>query len=232
MMLWSVCREKGARDHPASQSCPPRFVAMRWILSQSLFRGDLLLGVIVALLISPSSAVNFPFETVQLTDGDIGNFSAIAFGNTSAAPSPSTPGDCRAFPGTPAWPTGDEWTRLDASLGSDGGLLRPLPPGAACYDGPQRDARQCQFLLFGAFGSRFYIDDPLTVLTTWPQGDTCQPSLLPQGNCTQGGFPVYVVNATTVRHIQAAVNFARNRNLRLVIKYVTHPSSISHGIKL
>jgi hypothetical protein len=36
------------------------------------------------------------------------------------------------------------------------------------------------------------------------------------GKCTQGGWSVYVVNATTVKQI--AVNFARNKNLRLVIK--------------
>jgi hypothetical protein len=44
----------------------------------------------------------------------------------------------------------------------------------------------------------------------------------PNGNCTLGGFPSYVVNATNVAQIQLAVNFARNANLRLVIKNKGH----------
>ena len=85
---------------------------------------------------------------------------------------------------------------------------------------PDYDAKQRNFLLSGGTReTRFYINDPVTVLTQWPQGKTCSLSLKPVGNCTQGGFPVYVLNATTVKHIRAAVNFARNEGVRLVIKY-------------
>jgi FAD/FMN-containing dehydrogenase len=41
-------------------------------------------------------------------------------------------------------------------------------------------------------------------------------------NCTLGGFPEYVVNATNVAQIQLAVNIARELNLRLVIKNTGH----------
>jgi hypothetical protein len=40
--------------------------------------------------------------------------------------------------------------------------------------------------------------------------------------CTLGGYPVYAVNATTVAHIQLAVNFARNQDIRLVVKNTGH----------
>lgn len=46
-------------------------------------------------------------------------------------------------------------------------------------------------------------------------------ALAPFGNCTRGGFPEYVVKATDARHVQAAVDFARTNNIRLVIKYVS-----------
>ena len=42
------------------------------------------------------------------------------------------------------------------------------------------------------------------------------------GNCTHGGFPVYAVNVSGVSQIQLAINFARNNNLRLVIKNTGH----------
>ena len=44
----------------------------------------------------------------------------------------------------------------------------------------------------------------------------------PDGNCTLGGFPVYSVNVSTVAQVQLAVNFARNANVRLVIKNTGH----------
>lgn len=40
--------------------------------------------------------------------------------------------------------------------------------------------------------------------------------------CTLGGYPVYAVNATTVAHIQLAVNFARSQDIRLVVKNTGH----------
>jgi hypothetical protein len=99
-----------------------------------------------------------------------------------------------------------------------GALLKPVPVAAACYEGPYKDASKCNYLLTTAKDGRFYLDDPLTVLTMWPQGNTCRLELRPTGNCTQGGYPSYVVNVTTVQQVQAAVNFARNNNIRLVIK--------------
>jgi hypothetical protein len=54
-------------------------------------------------------------------------------------------------------------------------------------------------------------------------GLSCIPTVDPSiGNCTQGTYPEYVVNARSVRDVQAAVNFARNTNIRLVIKNTGH----------
>lgn len=168
-------------------------------------------------LFAAVKCLNFPFESTQLTIADIGNFSAIAFGNRSTVGPVYDGPVCKASPGVAEWPLDDEWSQLNSSLG--GALLKPVPAAAACYDGPYHDETQCSFLLRNASRSRFYINDPLTVLTEWPEGDTCYSAAETEGlNCTQGGFPVYVVNATTVKHIQVAVNFARNKNLRLVIK--------------
>ncbi|KAI8628454.1 FAD binding domain-containing protein [Xylariaceae sp. FL1651] len=165
--------------------------------------------------------INFPFEATTLDEIDIGNFSAIAFGNRSTA-SPVYDGpQCKAFPGTAEWPFEPEWAQLNRSL--DGALLKPVPPAAVCYEGPYKNAAQCNFLLRNTSSTRFYLNDPSTVLTTWPEGDTCYATANSTGlNCTQGGFPVYVVNATTVKQIQASVNFARNKHLRLIIKNTGH----------
>ncbi|KAI0503130.1 FAD binding domain-containing protein [Xylaria bambusicola] len=171
--------------------------------------------------ISAIDCINFPFEARVLEEGDIGNFSAISFGNRATA-SPVYDGpECKVYPGTATWPNEAEWTRLNSTL--DGALLKPIPAAAACYSGPFQNTNQCNFLLRNTSSSRFYINDPLTVLAMWPEGDTCYASASTAGlNCTQGGWPSYVVNVTTVKQIQAAVNFARNKNLRLVVKNTGH----------
>jgi hypothetical protein len=161
-----------------------------------------------------TDSVNFPYESIQLTDADVGNFSAIAFGDTTAPIANGT--SCRAFPGTPDWPIEEEWNHLNSTLG--GALLKPTPLGAVCYNGTLLDPARCRYLLFNGSRDRVFLNDPLNVLTQWPEGETCPVAFNPQGNCTQGGFPTYVVNVTTVKQIQIAVNFARNKNLRLVIK--------------
>ncbi|KAI0142709.1 FAD binding domain-containing protein [Xylariaceae sp. FL1272] len=164
---------------------------------------------------------NFAFETIVLTESDITSFPSIAFGNLSAA-SPTYNGPaCKVYPGTADWPSESEWTKLNSSLG--GALLHPIPPAAVCYDGSDKDMAQCNFLLRDASSTRFYSNDPLTVLTNWPEGDSCYATATTAGlTCTRGGYPEYVVNVSTVKHIQGAVNFARNKDLRVVIKNTGH----------
>ncbi|KAI2471066.1 FAD-binding domain-containing protein [Annulohypoxylon bovei var. microspora] len=160
-------------------------------------------------------------DSVQLTQYDIGDFSAIDFGDETAVSwSDGKASDCKIFPGDEAWPAVAEWVRLNETLG--GALLKPNPSAAACYQGPGFDQAECTFLLTNASSSHYWLDDPLVALTQWSQGATCPLALDPQGNCTRGGFPEYVVNATSVKHIQAAVNFARNKNIRLIVKNTGH----------
>ncbi|KAK8026788.1 hypothetical protein PG991_003844 [Apiospora marii] len=176
-------------------------------------------------------------DSVQLTEQDVGDFSAIAFGDRTAATAAAAASQeqqqrCRVFPGDDLWPPETEWARLNRSL--DGALLRPTPAGAVCYPAhPAYDAARCQFLLQDARATRFWLDDPLTELAQWTQGSTCpvvanqtaqaaDPVRKEVKNCTRGGFPEYVVNATTAKHVQIAVNFARNKGIRLVIKNTGH----------
>ncbi|KAI5917151.1 hypothetical protein F4810DRAFT_705118 [Camillea tinctor] len=174
-------------------------------------------------LLTAAQGANFPFEAEVLTEADIQDFPSITFGNISALGNPPSYAgpECKEIPGSEGWPADDEWARLNTSLG--GVLLKPVPLGAACYDGEHRDDAKCDFILNNASTSRVWINDPLSALTTWPAGDACYAVADTEGlECTQGGYPVYVVNASTVKHVQAAVNFARNKNLRLVIKNTGH----------
>jgi FAD/FMN-containing dehydrogenase len=58
----------------------------------------------------------------------------------------------------------------------------------------------------------------------WPlfQGRTCMPTSDPNGTCTLGGYPSYSIKVSNVAQVQLGVNFARNLNLRLVVKNTGH----------
>lgn len=67
------------------------------------------------------------------------------------------------------------------------------------------------------------MNDPTSIMLPLYEGRTCMaPGYNYTSACTQGAYPTYVVNATTVAQIQLAVNFARNQNLRLVVKNTGH----------
>lgn len=61
------------------------------------------------------------------------------------------------------------------------------------------------------------------------QGLTCQVTTDPTQSCTLGGYPSYAINVSTVAQIQLGINFARNTNIRLVIKNTGHDFSGKSG---
>jgi hypothetical protein len=65
--------------------------------------------------------------------------------------------------------------------------------------------------------------DPASIMLPLYEGRTCMPpGFNYTDTCEIGGYPTYVVNVTNVAQIQLAVNFARNLNLRLVVKNTGH----------
>ena len=69
---------------------------------------------------------------------------------------------------------------------------------------------------------RLRVDLPAAGLWTYFTNDTCRPTTNPSDSCTLGNYPVLVLTARTAAHIQAGVNFARQNNLRLIIRNTGH----------
>ncbi|KAK8101282.1 hypothetical protein PG999_011656 [Apiospora kogelbergensis] len=131
------------------------------------------------------------------------------------------PGECRTFPGDSSWPLESEWSELNDLLG--GSLIRTVPIAAPCYkDWDVYNKEQCDIVSDRFSDPYLHESDPTS--TMWPiwQGRSCLPTDDPNGTCTLGGYPVYAVNVTNVAQIQIALNFARNKNLRFVIKNTGH----------
>jgi FAD/FMN-containing dehydrogenase len=112
----------------------------------------------------------------------------------------------RVRPTDPQWPSAQSWAKLRAAVG--GNLLEPQPLFAAC----QKDAKgaACADVL-GNIRNPFYIgDQPAgTEVSGWLDAWTPAPS-------------AYAIAARNSADVAAGVSFARQHNLRLVVKGTGH----------
>ena len=118
--------------------------------------------------------------------------------SASAQAAPKT----RVRPGEPAWPSDESWDQLGREV--EGRLIKVRSPLAACV-GASPDAA-CPDV-FKELKNPYYLGDEvgLTQSLGWIGAWTSEPS-------------VYAVAAKTTSDVVAAVNFARQNNLRLVVK--------------
>jgi FAD/FMN-containing dehydrogenase len=108
----------------------------------------------------------------------------------------------RVRPGHVQWPSEDSWERLNRRV--EGRLIKVESPVRICREAPGSPA--CEEV-FKALQNPYYIGDhpALTQTSGWVNGWTSQPS-------------VYAVAARKTADVVAAVNFARENKLRLVVK--------------
>ena len=108
----------------------------------------------------------------------------------------------RVRPGDSAWPSEGSWDRLSRDVG--GRLVKVQSPLAACLEAPSSPS--CA-QLFKELKNPYFLGDEvgLTQALGWVDAWTSRPS-------------AYAVAAQTTDDVVAAVNFARENNLRLVVK--------------
>lgn len=108
----------------------------------------------------------------------------------------------RVRPGDPQWPSQADWGQLERDVG--GQLVKVESPLATCIDAPA--SAQCAEV-FRDLKNPYYLGDEVGLTQTlgWVDGWTSRPS-------------VYAVAARTTGDVVAAVNFARDNHLRLVVK--------------
>lgn len=116
------------------------------------------------------------------------------------------PESCKAYPGTPSWPSAHTWAALNQTL--NGRLLRPSPPGAVCHPSQSTyNTSQCSQVADEWKTYEFHVANPISVM--WDKFDnfTC----LPDENtpCSPAGYPAYVVNASTAEHVKIGIDFGK-----------------------
>ncbi|KAK3396897.1 hypothetical protein B0T20DRAFT_414736 [Sordaria brevicollis] len=135
---------------------------------------------------------------------------------------------CKCFPGRPCWPSANKWNSLNRTVD---GTLRPIvPAGAVCHNTFESplgtfqtyDQAACAEAQANFADEQWTVEKPADALWTFFTNDTCRPTTDPTTPCTLGNYGVYVIMATKPSHIQAGVNFARQNNLRLIIRNTGH----------
>jgi FAD/FMN-containing dehydrogenase len=103
-------------------------------------------------------------------------------------------------------------------------LIEDAPPAVACYPGPQQNLAVCADLVVELTNSTFIADDPnalgYPILDACPVVDFAVGQTA--GSCSIGDTPRFTVDATTPAQVAAAVSFARENNIRLVVRNTGH----------
>ncbi len=108
----------------------------------------------------------------------------------------------RVRPSDPGWPSKEAWKRLNDAV--DGNLIPVEFPINACLSSP--DGADCRAFMANVKNPYYIGDSPgVTQTLGWVDAWETKPS-------------VFAVAASSAEHVAAAVNFAREHNLRLVVK--------------
>ncbi|KAI8963155.1 FAD-binding domain-containing protein [Daldinia sp. FL1419] len=135
---------------------------------------------------------------------------------------------CKCYVGDECWPRESSWDELNSTI--NGNLLVNIPPGASChnsFEGPlgtvsTYDAAACAEATDKWSDESWTVEQPAAGLWTYFTNDTCRPTSDPAAPCTLGYYGVYVIRAQSKEHIKAGVDFARENNLRLIIRNTGH----------
>ncbi|KAI0891265.1 FAD-binding domain-containing protein [Annulohypoxylon nitens] len=162
------------------------------------------------------------------------NFSTLIGGVKSVSPSlvertwNGSQYGCKCYLGDECWPSEDAWAGLNSSV--NGNLAVNIPPGASChntFEGPlgsisTYDAAACENAVSMWSDEQWGVEKPAAALWTYFTNDTCQLTSDPTQSCTLGYYGVYVIQAQSRDHVKAGVDFARENNLRLLIRNTGH----------
>ena len=135
---------------------------------------------------------------------------------------------CRCLYGEKCWPNENEFAKLTGQLSRP--VLHPLPPASACYP-PSAPSGDCSAITANYTNSKWRSDQPGAMQhanfeTSISHGDdtlsACYLDTTLGVPCGQGSIPPVGVDARSGRDVQAAVIFAKQHNLKLVVKTTGH----------
>lgn len=103
-----------------------------------------------------------------------------------------------------------------------GKLIRNTPPALPCYPGPESNVEECEYVDSQWSNTTFQADAPIGY--SYPLVNNCPAVHETAGlrRCGLGPSPVYTINATEPEELVAGIAFARENNVRLVVRNTGH----------
>ncbi|KAF7363104.1 Fad binding domain protein [Mycena venus] len=126
---------------------------------------------------------------------------------------------CRILPTDSSWPTQQVWDAFNQSI--DGRLIKTIPIGSPCHN-PNYNAAQCNTIRQNWHVPEFHLPNPSSIMDPIFVNKTCDPFDPPETPCQIGAYVQYAVNVTSKDHVIKTVQFAKQHNIRFVVKGTGH----------
>ncbi|KAK2606442.1 FAD-linked oxidoreductase sor8 [Conoideocrella luteorostrata] len=126
---------------------------------------------------------------------------------------------CKCFPGDACWPTLADWKGLNQSV--NGRLVATVPLGSVCH-GANYDATKCGAIQAAWHVPETHTDTSSSLLAPYFANQSCSPFLPKDTPCYIGTYVQYAVDVSDVSHIQKALAFAQQKNIRFVVRNTGH----------
>ena len=134
---------------------------------------------------------------------------------------------CRCLYGNSCWPNENEFAKLESKLSQP--ILRPRPPASVCYS-TSAPSGSCENVAAHFTDGTWRSDQPGAMQSInfetfeFHKGhiEACYLDTTLGIPCKQGSVPPVGVDARSESDVQAAVNFAKQHNLKLVVKGTGH----------
>lgn len=129
---------------------------------------------------------------------------------------------CRSIPGDADWPTLERWTELNTTV--QGRLIETVPQASVCHAQPFAvfDADACNALQNTWAQSETFELKPAEFMNAYYQNQSCDPFTDSSKPCELGNYASYSIDVTGADDVIAGINFAREQNVRLVVKSTGH----------
>ncbi|KAI0003531.1 hypothetical protein F4779DRAFT_621839 [Xylariaceae sp. FL0662B] len=129
---------------------------------------------------------------------------------------------CRRIPGDSDWPSQADWDQLNAT--TKGHLIETIPQASVCHELPylKFDETACRELRENwDFAPTFELK-PAEIINPFFQNQSCDPYTPKNEACEIGNYAVYSINVTGPADVVAGIEFAKQKNVRLIIKNTGH----------
>lgn len=143
--------------------------------------------------------------------------------SASQLPSKSSQSLCRCYPDDSCWPSSAQWSSFNASLG--GKLVATVPIASPCHNtfpGVSYNAEACAAIQAGWTDPTLHDVSSSSPMAPIFANMSCDPFTGVDAPCVIGAYIPYAVNASNASDYAATLAFAKEHNIRLVIRNTGH----------